>query len=426
MPSPKGVPLRLKATDVLTILRRAARETGAPLTMPPGQDQLRWSALLNPANDAVARLLHRYHGLLAHSILFTGGGLRFVKYKVGVQSMAGSVGQAAAWAGPFSAAYGERHVYKRRLYGKAAMPALPATEVLVKQAELAQGHSGAYLCNHLSGPDVKKHLQRVDGSYHVADPGVQSPLVYGGPLSPHAQGARFISLARMYQFMRCAASHRKKPPHVVATEAEMSRTNPRRHGVLGFSEYAGALAKVLGYTATHAAREGGGCAFWLSTHVQVFVYMRHQMVPPPPPTSRSPAPLSGAPPRALQNLSALQAFYQSPAREQEAEYAHAKRDSLFAQILHDLAPHKQVLGADGCHDCSALQPWWRRCVHGLSSGPPFSPPPPTCPPPPPARPPSGPCVHRWQLRQSPSMAWVQRWDTDASGTSPRVICSAPL
>jgi len=85
----------------------------------------------------------------------------------------------------------------------------------------------------------------------------------------------------------------------------MSGTNPRRHGVLGFSEYAGALAK---------------------------------------------------------KLSALQAFYQSPAREQEAEYAHAKRDSLFAQILHDLAPHKQDLVFIGGNFDKARA--WRGCKGG--------------------------------------------------------------
>lgn len=47
---------------------------------------------------------------------------------------------------------------------------------------------------------------------------------------------------------------------------------------------------------------------------------------------------------ATQHLPTLQQFYHSRARRQEKEWARAKHDSMFSQILAKLAPKPQVRG----------------------------------------------------------------------------------
>ena len=54
---------------------------------------------------------------------------------------------------------------------------------------------------------------------------------------------------------------------------------------------------------------------------------------------RAPPPLL-----ATQHLPTLQQFYHSRARRQEKEWARAKHDSMFSQILAKLAPKPQVRG----------------------------------------------------------------------------------
>lgn len=226
MPSPQGVSIRLQGSDVPTLLRRAGLE------VPSGSGI---GALFNLGNAAVAAHVARYKGV-GTSVLFTGPGLRFLTYHVGVQDVVGSPLQAQKWVGPFHRALGSPAPTPRRLYGKQALGPLPPQEVAAKQRAFGRGANGGYLADHLHGPTVQRYLRKLGGGYVVGDPGVAAPLVW--------TNSRFILLSAMYKFLQCAFSCRHKPPGVVAAEAALSGTAPRGLGVIGLMDYADTLGEV--------------------------------------------------------------------------------------------------------------------------------------------------------------------------------------
>lgn len=272
MPHPAStVPIRIGDHDVGAILSRVGSHqrdgTGAPTI----QD------LFNVDNKAVQNHIAR-HGPLGGTFVYCGGGLRLQVFKVNVQPLAGSATLAGQWRGVFERAYEAPVRVPVRLYGKAPMPPLPPGEVAMKRALLARGSPGAYLQDHLDGSDVKQYLLRMLGDYTVSDPGCGAPLVW--------QGGAFISLVRMYGFLKCAFTHRRKSGRVLGVEAALAHCRPRQYGVECYAEYAELLSE---------------------------------------------------------HLPTLQQFYHSRARRQEKEWARAKHDSMFSQILAKLAPKPQSI-----------------------------------------------------------------------------------
>ena len=236
MPHPAStVPIRIGDHDVDAILSRAGvprgshqrdgTDTGAPTI----QD------LFNVDNKAVQNHIAR-HGPLGGTFVYCGGGLRLQVFKVNVQPLAGSATLAGQWRGVFERAYEAPVRVPVRLYGKAPMPPLPPGEVAMKRALLARGSPGAYLQDHLDGSDVKQYLLRMLGDYTVSDPGYGAPLVW--------QGGAFISLVRMYGFLKCAFTHRRKSGRVLGVEAALAHCRPRQYGVECYAEYAELLSEV--------------------------------------------------------------------------------------------------------------------------------------------------------------------------------------
>ena len=245
MPHPAStVPIRIGDHDVDAILSRAGvprgshqrdgTDTGAPTI----QD------LFNVDNKAVQNHIAR-HGPLGGTFVYCGGGLRLQVFKVNVQPLAGSATLAGQWRGVFERAYEAPVRVPVRLYGKAPMPPLPPGEVAMKRALLARGSPGAYLQDHLDGSDVKQYLLRMLGDYTVSDPGYGAPLVW--------QGGAFISLVRMYGFLKCAFTHRRKSGRVLGVEAALAHCRPRQYGVECYAEYAELLSEV------GEVGVGGGC-----------------------------------------------------------------------------------------------------------------------------------------------------------------------
>ena len=246
MPHPAStVPIRIGDHDVGAILSRAGsqqRDGGTDAGAPTIQD------LFNVDNKAVQNHIAR-HGPLGGTFVYCGGGLRLQVFKVNVQPLAGSATLAGQWRGVFERAYEAPVRVPVRLYGKAPMPPLPPGEVAMKRALLARGSPGAYLQDHLDGSDVKQYLLRMLGDYTVSDPGCGAPLVW--------QGGAFISLVRMYGFLKCAFTHRRKSGRVLGVEAALAHCRPRQYGVECYAEYAELLSEV-GEVGVGCVCVGGG------------------------------------------------------------------------------------------------------------------------------------------------------------------------
>ena len=358
MPHPAStVPIRIGDHDVDAILSRAGvprgshQRDGTDAGAPTIQD------LFNVDNKAVQNHIAR-HGPLGGTFVYCGGGLRLQVFKVNVQPLAGSATLAGQWRGVFERAYEAPVRVPVRLYGKAPMPPLPPGEVAMKRALLARGSPGAYLQDHLDGSDVKQYLLRMLGDYTVSDPGCGAPLVW--------QGGAFISLVRMYGFLKCAFTHRRKSGRVLGVEAALAHCRPRQYGVECYAEYAELLSEVgevgvgcvcvgggrwgCGHTRAHT----GTCLCVPLVCVCVCVNVRWLTALPRPRVRPAPwcrrhqsSSLFSARPLPLlatQHLPTLQQFYHSRARRQEKEWARAKHDSMFSQILAKLAPKPQVRG----------------------------------------------------------------------------------
>jgi hypothetical protein len=261
MPRPQGVPIRLRASDVRTVLRRA-RHVDGPSEGSSGGSGSGTASLLqlfNADHPAIAGHVQRY-GDLGRSVLFTGGGLRFLVPKVSVGYVCAPVRDAAEWSGACRDALKPAPKYDRPLYGKDPLEARSAEEIRAKQRAFILGQPGAYLLEHHLTPTlVREYLRRTSARVSLADPGVCCPLAFWN--------GSYLSLGCMYRFLACSYHREPKPDEVQAAEAALSGFSPRR-GVAGLAGYVTQLAMVgsrecrcarvlgVGRVCTHGCRVG--------------------------------------------------------------------------------------------------------------------------------------------------------------------------
>ena len=282
MPSPKGVCIRICNADVPALLRRACEIKAGSMVRSEVGGGVASAALatdgisrvFNTAHPALKEHVHRY-GDLGSSFVFTGAGVRFCVKKVGLQHVAGTPEQASRWKGEFEGALKPPAPYVRPLYGKQAMPPLPAAEVQRKQQDFAWSIPGPYLQDHLHGPDVARYLQLTGARVTVSDPGQGLPLC--------ANSGKFFSLRAIYNFLSCAFTCRPKPLRVRQGEAALSHHTPRRWGLAGLAGYLSSLSMVSTCGVPTARVVLGRCC---ETDLL--------LVPPVPPMPPVPRPCAGA------------------------------------------------------------------------------------------------------------------------------------
>jgi hypothetical protein len=176
--------------------------------------------LFNADNASIAAHVRRYGGL-GHSVVYTGGGLRFLVSKVTLGHVHAPVARAAQWTGPCDGVLGAPPAFDRPLHGKHEMPPRPPEEVAAKRAAFSLGQSGAYLAaEHLTPDIVRAYFQRTRARFTVADPGVSIPLGLAG--------GTYLSLTEMYQYMACRYTRAAKSDSVRLAEGYLAGTAPRR------------------------------------------------------------------------------------------------------------------------------------------------------------------------------------------------------
>jgi hypothetical protein len=227
LPGVQGRAVRLESCVAGTLLRRAGVDP-----LPPGPVMV--YHLLNPEHPAIKAHVARY-GPPAHSLTFTGGGLRLPVTKVSVTDVVADQRDAVAWSGvcrPLDPV----PVFSRPLYGRQEPEARPFEEIWAKRAAFVCNVNGAYLLDHLTPELVRAHLKRTGARCTVCDPGVSCPLA--------ASTGSFLSLKAMYAFMACRHSRARPPDGVVGAQAALSATTPRSYGVVGLMEYLATLGEV--------------------------------------------------------------------------------------------------------------------------------------------------------------------------------------
>ena len=237
MPRPQAVAIRVCGSDVPAILRRAQRLSGDSEGTASDFRTANLMQLFDPTNHTIAAHVRRY-GDLGSSVLFTGGGLRFLVPRLSVGFVVASVTDAAEWRGTCKDVLKPPPTYVRPLYGKDALEPRSPEEVRSKQRAFLLGKAGPYLMeDHLTPQLLHRYFVRTGARASIGDPGVSALLAFWD--------GSFISLRALYKFLACAYHRDPKPDSVLAAEAALSGTSPRG-GVAGLAAYATELAKVGG------------------------------------------------------------------------------------------------------------------------------------------------------------------------------------